>query len=52
MDCLVRARSDLAYAFVDGYLDASGDYSGAMLLGYYAAYRSTVRAKVLRPPFL
>jgi aminoglycoside phosphotransferase family enzyme/predicted kinase len=46
MDCHERERSDLAYAFMDGYLDASGDYQGAELLGYYAAYRSMVRAKV------
>ena len=46
MDCHVRSRPDLAYAFVNAYLDASGDYRGARLLAYYAAYRSTVRAKV------
>jgi len=46
MDCHERKRSDLAYAFLDGYLDISGDYRGAELLGYYSAYRSMVRAKV------
>lgn len=46
MDCHVRGRADLAYAFLDGYLDVSGDYEGAGLLGYYCAYRSMVRAKV------
>jgi len=46
MDCSVRGRADLAYAFLDGYLDASGDYPGAELLGFYAAYRALVRAKV------
>jgi aminoglycoside phosphotransferase family enzyme/predicted kinase len=46
MDCHERNRADLAYAFLDGYLDASGDYRGAELLGYFAAYRSVVRAKV------
>ncbi len=46
MDCLVRGRSDLGYAFVDGYADASGDYDGLVLLPFYAAYRSMVRAKV------
>lgn len=46
MDCHVRGRADLAYAFLDGYLDQSGDYDGAGLLGYYCAYRSMVRAKV------
>jgi aminoglycoside phosphotransferase family enzyme/predicted kinase len=46
MDCHERDRHDLAYAFLNGYLDASGDYQGAELLGYFAAYRSMVRAKV------
>ncbi|MEZ5560429.1 MAG: AAA family ATPase [Pseudomonadales bacterium] len=46
MDCLVRNRADLAYAFLDGYLDGSGDYGGLVLLRHYAAYRSLVRAKV------
>jgi hypothetical protein len=46
MDCHERGRSDLAYAFLDGYLDGSGDYRGTELLGYFAAYRSMVRAKV------
>ena len=46
MDCHQRGRVDLAYTFVDGYLDGSGDYQGAELLGYFAAYRSMVRAKV------
>lgn len=46
MDCHVRDRQDLAYGFLDGYLDESGDYEGARLLGYFCAYRSMVRAKV------
>ena len=46
MDCLVRGRSDLGYAFLDGYLDASGDYQGVRLLPFYALYRALVRAKV------
>jgi aminoglycoside phosphotransferase family enzyme/predicted kinase len=46
MDCHERNRADLAYAFLDGYLDTCGDYRGAPLLGFYAAYRSVVRAKV------
>ncbi len=46
MDCHVRGRADLAYAFLDGYLNESGDYEGAGQLGYYCAYRSMVRAKV------
>lgn len=46
MDCLVRGQPALGYGFVDAYLDASGDYDGARLLPFYAAYRSMVRAKV------
>ena len=46
MDCSVRDRDDLAYAFLDGYLGESGDLEGARLLPFYAVYRSLVRAKV------
>ncbi len=46
MDCLVRQRGDLGYAFIDGYLNVSGDYGGARLLPIFADYRSMVRAKV------
>ncbi len=46
MDCLVRGRRDLGYAFIDGYLNVSGDYAGAALLPIFADYRSMVRAKV------
>ena len=46
MDCHFRGRAALAYRFLDGYLDRSGDYDGARLLPYFAAYRSVVRAKV------
>ena len=46
MDCMVRERGDLGYAFIDGYLDSSGDYAGATLLPLFARYRSLVRAKV------
>ena len=46
MDCHFRAETALAYRFLDGYLGRSGDYQGAQLLPYFAAYRSVVRAKV------
>ncbi len=46
MDCSERRRDDLAYAFLNGYLNESGDYQGAALLSYFAAYRSLVRSKV------
>jgi len=46
MDCDLRGRADLAYACIDGYLDAGADYAGTQLLPLYARYRSMVRAKV------
>jgi aminoglycoside phosphotransferase family enzyme/predicted kinase len=46
MDCCNRDRADLAYAFVDGYLSATVDYQGLLLLPMFAAYRSVVRAKI------
>ncbi len=46
MDCEVRNRSDLAYAFLDRYLEHTGDYRAGALLGFYLVYRSMVRAKV------
>jgi aminoglycoside phosphotransferase family enzyme/predicted kinase len=46
MDCLVRHRPDLGYAFLNAYLEANGDYAAGRLLGYYVVYRSLVRAKV------
>lgn len=46
MDLECRSRPDLAAAFIDAYLAASGDYHGAALLGFYKVYRSMVRAKV------
>lgn len=48
MDLEVRGRPDLAGRFLDGYLEASGDYEGLRLLAYYKAYRALVRAKVER----
>jgi uncharacterized protein len=46
MDCEARGRADLANGFLDGWLEASGDYEGLTLLGYYVVYRAMVRAKV------
>jgi aminoglycoside phosphotransferase family enzyme len=46
MDCDSRSRADLGYAFLDGYLDVTGDYDGLRLLTYFVAYRSLVRVKV------
>jgi hypothetical protein len=46
MDLLARGRRDLAYAFVNRYLEISGDYDGVTLLPLYVVYRCLVRAKV------
>jgi len=47
MDCSVRGRHDLGYAFLDGYLTGSADYEGAALSAFFQVYRSMVRAKVV-----
>jgi len=46
MDLSFRGRDDLAYTFIDGYLNVTGDYSGASLLGLFAIHRAMVRATV------
>lgn len=46
MDLRAHGRTDLAYEFLNGYLEASGDYAGADVLRFYLAYRALVRAKV------
>jgi len=46
MDLAVRDRTDLGYAFLDGYLTRSADYDGAALSSFFQVYRSMVRAKV------
>ncbi|MEW5890526.1 MAG: AAA family ATPase [Pseudomonadota bacterium] len=48
MDLEGRGRPDYASRFLDGYLEASGDYDGLRLLAYYRVYRAMVRAKVAR----
>ncbi|HSN71666.1 MAG TPA: AAA family ATPase, partial [Steroidobacteraceae bacterium] len=47
MDLRARRRNDLAYGFLDGWLERTGDYAGLPLLPYYSAYRALVRAKVM-----
>ena len=47
MDLRSRQRPDLAYGFLDGWLERTGDHEGLELLRYYAAYRALVRAKVV-----
>lgn len=46
MDLLHKKQKELAYIFLNHYLEASGDYQGLILLHYYACYRAMVRAKV------
>ena len=44
--CCTAAARDLAYRFVNAYLEQTGDYPGVRLLRYYLVYRALVRAKV------
>ncbi|HEU0024169.1 MAG TPA: AAA family ATPase [Thermoleophilaceae bacterium] len=46
MELVEADRDDLARALVEEYRDAGGDDGGDALLGFYAAYRAWVRAKV------
>src|SRR5665647_1660727 len=46
MDLLDRNRTDLAFRFLNGYLELTGDYAGVKVLRYYLAYRAMVRAKI------
>ena len=46
MDLCARGRTDLAYVFLNRYLEISGDYDSVSLLPLYVVYRSLVRAKV------
>jgi len=46
MDLLDRGYAGLAYRFLNGYLQRTGDYAGLRLLRYYLVYRALVRAKV------
>lgn len=47
MDLLHRDRPELAWRFLNAYLEQTGDYrSGPSVLPYYLVYRAMVRAKV------
>lgn len=46
MDLLRRQRTDLAYRFLNAYLQIGGDYQGVAVLRFYLGYRAMVRAKV------
>ena len=46
MDLLARGLPQLAWRYISQVLEASGDHAGLPLLGWWAAYRAAVRAKV------
>src|SRR5215510_1288167 len=46
MDLEDRGRPDLAHRFLNGYLEATGDYGLLVPLPLYLTYRAIVRAKV------
>lgn len=46
MDLEHRGRRDLAFRFLNAYLEETGDYEGVRVLRFYAVYRALVRAKV------
>jgi hypothetical protein len=46
MDLLHRGYPELAFRFLNAWLEITGDYQGVALLRYYAVYRALVRAKV------
>ncbi|WP_456414523.1 bifunctional aminoglycoside phosphotransferase/ATP-binding protein [Thiolapillus sp.] len=46
MDLLQRRQPELAWRFLNAYLEIGGDYAGMRLLSFYLTYRAMVRAKV------
>lgn len=46
MDLEAGGRHDLAFRFLNRYLEVTGDYAGLRLLRLYSAHRALVRAKV------
>lgn len=46
MDLEDRGRADLAYRFLNAYLESTGDYGGLAVLRFYLVYRALVRAKI------
>jgi uncharacterized protein len=46
MDLIAHSRKDLAYAFLNAYLECTGDYDGVRHLSFYSVYRALVRAMV------
>ncbi len=48
MDMQDRNRADLAFRFLNRWLEITGDYEGLAVLRFYLVYRAMVRAKVAR----
>ncbi len=46
MDLVARDEQQLAYAFVNRYLECTGDYAGVSVLGLYFVYKALIRAKI------
>jgi hypothetical protein len=46
MDLQARGRADLAWRFLNAWLEHTGDYAGLQVLQYYRVYRALVRARV------
>ena len=46
MDLLEHCEQALAFRFLNGYLEGTGDYAGVALLRFYLVYRALVRAKI------
>lgn len=46
MDLEYHGKRNFAFRFLNGYLEATGDYPGLRVFRYYLAYRAMVRAKV------
>ena len=46
MDLMARDRTDLAYIFLNAWLEETGDYDGLAVMRFYLVYRSMVRLKV------
>ncbi len=52
MDLIFHGHRELAQAFIETYLRATGDTEGEALLPFYTAYRAVIRAKVEGIEFL
>ena len=46
MDLMAHGETGLAYAFLNRYLEITGDYAGLEVLRFYLVHRALIRAKV------